>query len=178
MERSGQFPYIECLLACSKLFNLQIRVHLGMEYSVIFDHEFGRDSNRNRRVHLQLLAGIHYNPVSELNLYRPEGDLNQDKSFWKPEEKFKENHDEFSSNEVAEGLADFETIEVQCTSACRLCSCGTPTWIGSQEFSVIPDSGSQISIISNPAWEALPLIRKDNGCLILIPDLTIRGLGG
>ena len=178
MERSGQFPFIECLLACSKLYDLQIRVHLGMEYSIIFDHNSGRNPDRNKRVHLQLLAGIHYNPVRELNSYHPEQDLNPERSFWKSGVKALKNTAESSSNKIVEGLLDVEHVDVQCTSACRLCSCGTPIWVGSQEFCVIPDTGSQISIISKPAWEALPLSRKDDGCLIPIPDITIRGIGG
>ena len=59
------------------MYNLQVRVHLGMEYSIIFDHEPEHQCSDKGRVHLQLLAGIHYNPLQECRSYNPEDDFNK-----------------------------------------------------------------------------------------------------
>ena len=152
-----------------------------MEYSIVFDCDSGRSPTRSRRVHLQLLAGVHYNPVRELAVYRPEGDINPVKSFWKPEEKPAKPVPEPTEDVTKGSSADMEKLEVadvQCTSACTLCACGTPITIGGQEFCVLPDSGSQLSVISRPAWESLSGERKNYGCIIPIPGMNIRGLGG
>ena len=61
----------EGLLAFSVLFGLQIWVHCGMEHPIIYTLEDESTDLPERRMHLQLLAGVHDNPVCEGKAYKP-----------------------------------------------------------------------------------------------------------
>ena len=66
MRYSGSVPALELLLAASNLFSVEIWVHFGSTNPIVF-----RDSAilNPFRVHLQCLAGVHFNPVVELKNY-------------------------------------------------------------------------------------------------------------
>ena len=64
MEQPGQLPLTECIMACSKIYEVQIWVHLGMDNPIIFwPPSLKKDPIT--RVHLQNLAGVHYNAMVE-----------------------------------------------------------------------------------------------------------------
>ena len=69
MRSPGQLPIPEVLLAFSEQYKLQIIVHYGIADPIIFC--FSETSENYSRVHLQCLAGVHYNPLQETLEYRP-----------------------------------------------------------------------------------------------------------
>ena len=60
----------EGLLAFSVLFGLQIWVHCGMEHPIVHTLEDKSTNLPEKRMYLQLLAGVHYNPVCEGKAYK------------------------------------------------------------------------------------------------------------
>ena len=58
----GQMPIPEVLVAFSEYFKVIVCVHFGGDKPVLYR---GISSISNHRIHLQCLAGIHYNPVRE-----------------------------------------------------------------------------------------------------------------
>lgn len=70
MRTPGQMMSEELLTVFSNMYGLEVWVHCGMEKPIV--HSMGEDSDSSaRRVHLQFLAGVHYNPVEEMSEYMP-----------------------------------------------------------------------------------------------------------
>ena len=70
MRLPGQLPCVEVLYAFSQLFGCWILVHFGGSQSVSFISPLITDVSDLPHIHLQCLAGIHYNPVVELKGYQ------------------------------------------------------------------------------------------------------------
>ena len=70
MKTDGQLPSLEFLYAFSYYYECQVVVHYGGLKPVIFTTPSLRDQDDLPRVHLQCLAGIHYNPVAELKDFK------------------------------------------------------------------------------------------------------------
>ena len=74
MRFSGQLPCIELLFSFGRLFSCVVFVHYGGDGPVLYvppgDHD---DVLSLSRVHLQCLAGVHFNPVCELPSYKYAG---------------------------------------------------------------------------------------------------------
>ena len=62
MKRYEQVPCEEVLLAVCKVYDVQVWVHHGMPYPVIYklDNNYGNYSNI---IHLQCISAVHFNPV-------------------------------------------------------------------------------------------------------------------
>ena len=163
----GQVPPLEFLEAFSRLFELQVWVHFGLSQPMVFSHGSNVPcTESHRRVHLQLVSGVHYNPLIETPAYAPsfifpeieavtesdsEGD--SDIKVMVAEEKFDE----------LEGLGElFEvSLRAQHPEAWHL-SCGhkpsavhTSISVGSKSFCAILDTGAQVSLISDEALRQL-----------------------
>ena len=69
MRLPGQLPCVEVLYAFSQLFGCLVLVHFGGDQTVVFISPLITDVTDLPRIHLQCLAGIHYNPVVEMNGY-------------------------------------------------------------------------------------------------------------
>ena len=59
-------PFPEALLVFSELYHVVVCVHYGHDRPVIFQNKPGEEQDR---VHLQCLAGHHYNPLAETGSY-------------------------------------------------------------------------------------------------------------
>ena len=73
IKKPGQLPITELLLVFSDLYKLTVVIHYGIATPVIFSAE---DVDLTNRVHLQCLAGVHYNPVQETLIYASKSKLN------------------------------------------------------------------------------------------------------
>ena len=63
MKQPGCVPALELLLAVSKLFAVEVWVHFGPTSPVVFSDPTVHNLSR---IHIQSLAGVHFNPVMEL----------------------------------------------------------------------------------------------------------------
>jgi hypothetical protein len=73
MEFPGQLPGVEVLFAFGFLFGCVILVHYGAENPIVYLPPGSEEVNGLSRIHLQCLAGIHYNPLYELPHYKYDG---------------------------------------------------------------------------------------------------------
>ena len=67
MLQPGVLPIPEALLAFSDRYRVTVCVHYGFERPVIYK---GLNASNDMRVHLQCLAGIHFNPMAEYKSYK------------------------------------------------------------------------------------------------------------
>ena len=148
----GHLPMWEFLLAFSNLYFLQVWVHHGIDQPIIYDYEQRSGVNdAAKRVHLQCVNGIHYNPVSENNLYRPQilaeslqpadalsGDDQED--------------DPVGINTLFSGISQ-EELSCQCIAIT-----GVPEVAITLEgltFCALVDTGAQVSLVSEYVWDQL-----------------------
>ena len=61
IRHNGVLPCYEILVAASDLFKVEIHVHHGMQAPIIY--KSGHSDNNTDVVHIQCLAGVHFNPV-------------------------------------------------------------------------------------------------------------------
>lgn len=172
MAQPGQPLLTEALLAFAKCYQLDVWVHHGMDYPVIYSTSPAADTSD--RVHLQCLANIHYNPVRETSLYSGK-------------EQSKITNEDFENNECSGHLAtDYETDEVQvmCTSVSSS-NCmhnneqgsGPIVHIDEMKSCSLLDTGAPISIITNDIVKIL--LEKKSPEIKFVPcDVTqIMGIG-
>ena len=72
MRLPGQLPAVELLLAFSRVFRCIVLVHYGALVPVVHVSSSAGDMQSLRRVHLQCLSGVHYNPLVETDMYEPQ----------------------------------------------------------------------------------------------------------
>ena len=77
LKLPGQPPSDLFLKAFANLFELQVVVHYGITRPVIFTPFKVKvaSDNEEKRVHLQCLGGVHYNPVRVIASYHFDDDL-------------------------------------------------------------------------------------------------------
>ena len=68
MRHPGQLPVQEALTVFADMYEVTVCVHFGGDRPVIYQ---GPESSSELQVHLQCLAGVHYNPVCETRSYDP-----------------------------------------------------------------------------------------------------------
>lgn len=138
MRKKGNLPREELLLAASEVFNVITHVHHGMDKPVVFRSH--RSTDQFPVVHLQCLAGIHYNPVLDRRMNEvvvPEKLINMSFATDK----------EMSISPVE--LEEYHLFSVSRNHFCthdaihNTCVLG----FGSSQFCALIDTGSQISII-------------------------------
>ena len=66
MRYPGSLPALELLLAISSLFSVEVWVHFGSTNPIVFQDPTVVNPSR---IHLQCLAGVHFNPLIELKNY-------------------------------------------------------------------------------------------------------------
>ena len=65
MKNPGNMPSLEILLVFSALFKCQVWLHVGSERPIIFDYSEGSTLSNFPKIHIQMLGGIHFNPLRE-----------------------------------------------------------------------------------------------------------------
>ena len=181
MRSEGQLPSWELILVFSWKFKLQVLVHAGMSTPIRFN--WGDEDKPT--VHLQSLAGVHFNPVI---------DMKGNKNFlvygitkeWRNSE-FK---DKNCDNTFIDGMVECENIlepgleslftekeekRCPCTYQCN----DFLIWVGMAgvKYCCLLDTGAQISVMDENAWNSY---LKTGGTYQLLrdkPETEIQGIG-
>ena len=177
MRTEGQLPGVEVLYAFGELFDCCVAVHFGGSTPVNFiPPSFVTFNETSKRIHLQCLAGVHYNPVAELRGYE-----------WKCEEfrgslplaaEAEEQVDEDApcddSDDLVEVAVVDQLVEVTSDWCCkhkRNHQASLMVTYKDQRFCVLVDSGAQVSCVAES-------IAKENAIEIdASARVTVVGLG-
>ena len=172
MRSPGQLLPEVILLAASNLFQLQVWVHCGMDRPIVHaGSELGSVGSLGR-VHLQWLAGVHFNPVGESKEYKPK--VFGDASVLESVER-----EEVVDCVDAECLP---VVEVSAQWAQPDCCCGSSSCssvvvgLGGRFYCALVDTGAQISLIREDAYRSLPEVLKRANDLH-VGAMKLRGVG-
>ena len=155
----GTLPPVQFIEAFSKLFDLEVWVHHEMDKPIrhcpYTSNE--QDGTMLKRIHVQCLGGVHYNPIVENKLYQPE-----------PPKRASDREEGIVGAvlEELEGADLGASLEVDLHSAYEPCNCGrsllhaaqTSVQIGRRHYCSLLDTGAQISLIREDA--VLDLMRE------------------
>ena len=147
----GQPPPVEFFSAFSKIYGLQVWVHLGLAQPLIFS--VGDNvpcSDPAKRVHLECISGIHYNPVAENKLFSPKQLCNdlvstEDHLVWDEET---DEEDVVPSSEIA--WVNQVPICGHKPNAIR-----STIVIGGIACCAIIDTGAQVSLLDEEVWRRM-----------------------
>ena len=149
MEYGGVLPCHEIFVSTSDFYNLEIRIHYGMSSPVVYKTN---EANRKTRIiHLQCLAGIHFNPVMCI---RNKNENIPDKNI----------NIIYLNNINDEENKETDEINILVENHKNLCKCkhrneeGAPKYvvsIGDITFCSLIDTGAQVSIITEDIWDQI-----------------------
>ena len=173
MKEDGQLPCNEMLLAACKLYNLEIWVHYGISSPIVYKI----DSNSAQPIiHLQCLAGIHFNPViskssKSLNVVINEKNVNI--------LYHTENNTNKVNQEMSDGEMSCEDMQVlytfhKLTNGCShtlVPSASCIVRIGEVKFCALIDTGAQVSLLSETVWKE---IKDSDNTLEMVNGDSIR----
>ena len=157
MMYPGTVPALELLLSVSKCFNVEVWVHFGPTCPVVYRDPTVEDT---RRIHLQCLGGVHFNPVIELRHFAEPTDVVSGVKFSYEKPKEESNHlEELDEPIEFEVMYSQEVEETPCAqpicnhltenSARCVISCnGTPCCS-------LVDTGAQVSIVAETVLSTL-----------------------
>lgn len=160
MKHDGQLPSEEVLLALAELYPVQVWVHHGMEFPVIFKKSMASktiDSRESKKaqqeteehiIHLQCLSGIHYNPVfSKVKeekllqlISQKQINYTADNSDQKGNEGNKVLLQQFNDG----GCSHSISLSSKCVAS-----------VDGVEFCAILDTGAQVSLIAEDVWNKI-----------------------
>jgi hypothetical protein len=154
MKRGGQVPCEQVLLAVCAVYGIEIWVHHGMVYPVIYKDE--RNGKEVSIIHLQCISGIHFNPVvgkqKHVDSLQKRGKItylshgDQDKKKDEPREK--EEQDSEKQEEFTQYLYKVKEMcghDVPTVSSCVV-------GVGSVLFCCLVDTGAQVSLLSDSVF--------------------------
>ena len=172
LKRSGQLLPEVALLAFSEVFGVQVWVHCGMDRPVIHALSGVPAAGPSKRVHLQWLAGVHYNPVLEMDEYVPalSGEPPEFVDVVSAVVSVREDREEEKLDEV------LQTEQ----SSCDCLSVSCPTVVvsfGTRTCCALVDTGAQVSLIREDVFAMLPEEVKRFADLET-SSLRLRGVGG
>jgi hypothetical protein len=175
MRLPGNLPDERFLEAFSKLYCVSIWVHHGVAQPVIYGKvDCNRGTNSATRVHLQCLAGIHFNPLSERQNYQ------------EPVLEEEVIHEVLFTDVQATSNGQIQDEVSACSHAEVLnlsCSADhgsslpaqTTVRVGTQTYCALIDTGAQISVISEEAWLSVDF--KKDGVGYEDAEIRIRSVG-
>jgi hypothetical protein len=175
-QKQGHLLGEEILVVFYGIFGLEVWVHCGMEKPIIHTLAAFSTTSSTRRIHLQLLSGMHYNPVVEDQMYQSP---NQVKSnFLLPVRSDSGDFDD-SDLEVDDGvlLANFQWLQVSCSCA-RFVRSTTTVQLNGTTYCALLDTGAQVSLIREDVWLALPTSIKETSRIITEEPVRLHGVGG
>ena len=176
MQFPEQLPSFEVLLVFSQLYNLRLYVHLGAETPLIFDYREDQDGLTNC-IHLQCIAGIHFNPVTELRSYDKDlytSDLKN--NYYQRQEPIV--NETNNSNNIESREQPLQINSFQCQPRCKDLFVVTVKMNESDQLHcALIDTGSQISIVRKSVWNELPDDYKRNHILESNCNTVIKGFG-
>ena len=143
MRQKGTLPSEEIFLAASQRFNVEIRVHHGMKYPVIYRGR--KEDELIEVVHLQCLAGIHFNPLRVRN--KTSSEEVQDKYINCVRTKL----EKYNAEEVCVNLVE----ENMCNRHSAAGMCIVRGLIETRPVCALVDTGAQVTLISEDLFEDL-----------------------
>ena len=158
MKNPGQLPCQEVVSVFSDIFKVQVLVHYGPTLPLVFGQ-----TNSSFRVHLQCLAGIHYNPLQELKEY----------NISTPEVHYSWSHPNWYTNisepTDSESIDDDSTSEINLRQTLSSINClhsgssraHTRLRVGEKFYCACLDTGAQISAISESIVRENSLATED-----------------
>ena len=182
----GQLPCVEVLYAFGQQFKCCVVVHYGVGNGVNFISPQLRNHRNLPRVHLQCLAGVHYNPVVELKSYsHPE--VSDTEEIVKPCSGLRdEEHGEEVDEEPSVGALQLGCLVEEPEPASTWCLLHRRAHLTSVMISLegimycaLLDSGAQISCVSRSVVDRHS-ISVDHSVSYLVSGLgtgTARSMG-
>ena len=164
MKNPGFMPTLDVIQVFAVKCNCQVWMHVGSDKPIIFDGGIGATLSNCERVHIQLLGGVHFNPVWEIsNKYEmPEMDIPRQKWRHIIEEQQEEEPMEMEDEELAlvalferneESSLDNHKILEKSTCEHPRTSYWATTWIYDKPVCTIYDFGAEVSLLSESVWE-------------------------
>ena len=188
MKRPGRLMPEVALVAASSLFGLQIWVHCGMERPIVHAPPGAAPAGPSERVHLQWLAGVHYNPVEESSEYIPSFSGEHLPSLSGEHlPSVSSEHEEFEN--VGSSLECYSESVFEANSSSGvgekqlLCKCSSPSCssvvvaFGPLVCCALVDTGAQVSLIREDVFALLPDEIKRFADME-VASMQLKGVGG
>ena len=176
MRYKGVLPCDELLMAACDMFNIEVHVHHGMKWPIIF--KTNKVDNPIKVVHLQCLAGIHYNPVAcKKNLKIPEKNklVHVLKVVKEQSEISTEDTEEEAYEDAFKVMASTHRALCKCNHRIEEGSCTCIVSVGDAKFCAMLDTGAQVSLITEEVWNHLK--ENDDSLKFEELDQTLVGIG-
>ena len=185
MKYPGVLPVLEVILAFSNLYKVQVWMHSGSK-PVIFDHFKGRSFSDYPRVHLQNLAGVHFNPLMEckkykINVLRYLVEENKWRDLSPSSDESNQTKVDIDS-EVLEDVAQLMSTNIIENESSLGCSHSGSSYYMSMRANGIPccavlDTGAEISILEESIWNQIPQSVRGDICIQAPVKTVLQGLG-
>ena len=174
MRMPGQLPTDVFLVAFANVYNVYVWVHSEFQRPVRFGpYSPLASSDEAVCVHLQCLAGVHYNPLSANRLYT----LPSREASVQEESSQSQNLPEPMEIEEGDiGFAVAESPQITCSGGhTSTMLCKTVVKVEDHSFCALVDTGAQFSLISRAARASLKTASVERDCLER--PLRIRAVG-
>ena len=178
MKNPGVVPYLDVILAFCKKYEVQVWMHGVGSKPLLFDYCKDKSVSDWPRVHLQNLAGVHFNPMSEKKSFRCNV-TNLEELRWRnlvEEKSLKE--DQELAEDTLERIKDIfcEDLErVDCNHK-QFCNEMVVSANGVKGCTIM-DTGAEISIISASVWKAMSEDVSKNALISGKGKTDLVGLG-
>ena len=167
MRFPGQLPCMEVLLAFSQLYKCSVMVHYGVDIPVVYTAISVREMD-GPRVHLQCLAGVHFNPVIETGSYVSPCQSESLPIANPAEDVIEDCQDE-------ENHVDVTLVTNRCTPSCERHEATSEATVmvtcEGRSCCALLDTGAQVNCISSAICSELELEPQDDG------NYVIKGVG-
>ena len=169
MQFPGQSLTEKILLVASFLYRVEVWVHHGMCKPVVFS--LGEFSQRpESRIHLQCLAGIHYNPLAETPQYRPS--TCRDVKMEVPGALL-EDDDDSDDEDLAALFSRYEHLKLSCAGRHNREESATIVMMGAHCCCALVDSGACVSLVNGQTLQDT-MIKPE---VVSSEVVTLRGIG-
>ena len=160
IRHKGVLPCNEILIAVCDLYSVELQVHHGMESPILYKTD--KVNNQPIIIHLQCLAGIHFNPVvNRRNVSIPVKKKLVNIINIQSEQQTNMEHNSFMNeiNVLVQNHAENFACRHDKDDACTFAAC-----VGNISFCTLVDTGAQVSLITEEVWKKLKL---DDPSLVL-----------
>lgn len=162
MQNPGIMLPPEVIQAFAELYSVTVMVHYGSTNPVVYTSS---PDNMSKRVHLQCLAGVHYNPVRETRRYKGTTPVIPEKN----------NDDPQALCVEVEEVRDDEAVDMESSPCTHLNSQPhTPrVVIGKKAYCALLDSGAEVNLVSQAVVEGVADLQMED-----FGSALIKGISG
>ena len=160
MRLQGQLPGVEIFYAFSQLFGCCVMLHYGGDWGVSFVSPAIEDCAGLPRVHLQCLAGVHYNPVVEMDPVSFNSSAIEERVTHAEPADSEGNFEDISEDSTLGDVhlsmpAEQELEDPWCSVHRRAHVASVPVRVGDGSCCALLDSGAQVSCVAQGLVGAL-----------------------